>query len=471
MSGWMRKLRSRVRARMGGELGGLAGDSFYVAIWQAATSIADFAQIALIAHLLGLDEYGRLAIVASFVLLVGGFFDVRVGVAATTLGARALRRDPERAAGIFQLSYLIDALTGILGFAAVAGLALAVGPGLVGSNGTLLIVLFAVTVLASTLEDSSLSILRLVDRYRLVAGYTVALEAARVGLIACALLISEGLVPVILALLAQKLLVTVVQVTTAASSFRQATGRGLFRGSALGAVRDTRRRMLTTVLHTNAVSYARLAQTQLPTLLLGAIAGPVQAGLYKIGMAAAASVGRLADPAYAALLPRVSRLFAAGRPDNVRRLVEQASRVSVPAMVVASAIVILLRDPILGLLGGNAAKDAGAVLAAGAAAYAINGALFWNIGVVFAAGRARAVAVIAIAGALTQGLLLVPLVLALEATGAALAFLATMALTNLAATIVAIRAIAAADHRQPMARDRAGPETDALVADGLTERT
>jgi O-antigen/teichoic acid export membrane protein len=455
--------------RRRGELGGLAADSLYVAVWQGATSLADLAQIALIAHVLGLDQYGRFVVVVAFVMLVAQFFDVRVGVAATTLGARHLHGDPRRAAGIFQLSYLIDAVTGLLGFAVVVALSFVVGPGLVGSNGTLLIVLFATAVLASTVEDSSLAVLRLLDRYRLVATYTVGLEAARVGLVAGALLISEGLVPVILALLAQKMLVTVVQVATAATSFRAAIGRSLFREPALDAVTDTRRQMLTTVLHTNVVSYARLAQTQLPTVVLGAISGSVQAGLYRIGMAAAAAVGRLADPAYAALLPRVSRLFAAGRQSSVKSLIERASSISVPVMVVGIAVVLLLRDPILQLLGGQAATDAAPVLAAGAVAYAINGALFWNVGVLFAAGRAQTVSRIAVITAVTQAALLVPLVLAFEAPGAAISFLVSMALSNLAMTVVALRLVARGAHRGPApGPSRGTPEGDAATGGAVT---
>jgi O-antigen/teichoic acid export membrane protein len=434
--------RGRIMAWRRGELGGLAGDSGYAAVWIGASSLAGLIQIALITHALGLTEYGRFAVVVSFVTLVAEFFDVRVGVAATTLGAQELQRDSQRAAGVFQLTYLIDAVTGVIGFAVVIPLAFVVGPGLVGDNGTLLIVLYAITILAATVDGSSQAALRLLDRFRLMATYTVGLEVARVGLIVGALLISQTLVAVILALLAQKVLAAVVQVVTTAVAFRAAKGRALFGESALKAVVDLRRRMLTTVLHTNIVSYGRLAQTQLPTIVLGAIAGPAQAGLYKVGMAASAIVGRLAEPAYVSTLPRLSRLFAAGRKGEVKRLIERASLISVPVMVVVLGVVILLRDPILSVLGGNEATDAAPVLAAGATAYAINGALFWNIGVLFAAGRARSVAAIAIVTALMQAALLVPLVVAFDATGAALAYLVTMALTNLVATVLAIRVTA-----------------------------
>ena len=84
--------------------------------------------------------------------------------------------------GIFQLSYLIDAIAGVLSFAIVAALAPFIGPRLVGRDGTLLIVLYALTLLISTVDETSVSVLRLLDRFRLLAGEVVNQEDASPGL-------------------------------------------------------------------------------------------------------------------------------------------------------------------------------------------------------------------------------------------------------------------------------------------------
>jgi O-antigen/teichoic acid export membrane protein len=97
------------------ELRGLAKDSFWTAAWQGSTALAQLAQIALVGHVLGIGDFGRLALVISFVTLVGQFFDVRVTTATTAFGARKLGSDMRATAGIFQLSYLIDAVTGVIG--------------------------------------------------------------------------------------------------------------------------------------------------------------------------------------------------------------------------------------------------------------------------------------------------------------------------------------------------------------------
>jgi O-antigen/teichoic acid export membrane protein len=402
--------------------------------------VADLAQLALVTHALGLRDYGRLALATGFVILVGQFFDVRVGAVATTFGAKRLEQSPESAAGVFQLSYLIDLATGVLGFLVVGALAPWVGPALVGDEGTALIVLYALTLLASTVDESSITVLRLLDRFRLIARYTLVLEAIRIGLVAGALVLFHSLTGVVLALLAYRVMAGAVNALAATGAFRRSSGGRSLTRPALASVAKERPAMLRMMLHTNVVSYARLAQGQLPTIVIGALVGATQAGLYKVGMAGAAVVGRLADPAYVALLPRISRLWAASRRREVRELIARGSLVSVPVMALAFTVLVLLSSPVLSLLGGGKpGQSADSVLVFAALAQAINGALFWNIGVLFAAGESKTVSRLAILGVLIQLASLPPLVLALDAPGAALAFLISTATTNLLIGWQAIR--------------------------------
>ncbi|HYP48607.1 MAG TPA: oligosaccharide flippase family protein [Thermoleophilaceae bacterium] len=423
------------------ETGKLFGDSAYAAVWQAAISVADLVQIVLITHALGLDDYGRLALAIGFVVLVGQLFDLRVGVATTIAGAAHLHRDNERAAGVFQLGYGVDAVTGLLGFAVVAALAPFVGPALIGDGGTVLIILYALVLLAQTVDESSFTVLRLLDRFRLIATYTVVLEAGRVALVAGALAVYGTITSVAVALVAHRVLAGAAAAAAAAGVFRRVTGVRLT-SLALAKAREDRPQLLRTMLHTNVVSYARLAQTQLPTVLVGALAGATQAGVYKVGMAAAVMVGRIIDPAYAALLPRLSRLWSAGRRGEIRRLVRRLSTVAIPAVMALAGALILLRTPVLDALGGaQASADAGPVLIFGTLAHALNASLLWNVPALYAAGRANLVSRLAMAAAAAQLLALFPLVDAYEASGAALSLLISMLVLNLGATIYALGAL------------------------------
>jgi PST family polysaccharide transporter len=422
------------------ELGGFATDSFHIGLWQAAVSMADLAQLVLITHVLGLNAFGRLALAMSFVVLVGQFFDVRVGTAATKYGAERLAdRDVEGLAGLLQLSYLIDFLAGLLSFTIILALAPLVGPRLVGGNGATLVVLYALTLLFSTVDDSSVSVLRLLDRFKLLATYSIGLEVLRVALIAGALAIRPSLVSVLIALIAYDLVGAFVNLAAANVIFLRTVGRTLRRRS-LRAF-DYKRQVFRMVLQTNVVSYARLAQVQLPTLVLGALSSTTQVAYYKVGASAASMVGRLTDPGYAAVLPRLSRLWASERRDEMRSLIARSTLVAAIVMGIALLVVIPLRIPILQLLGGTGAHHATTVLILASIGQAINGALFWNTSMLFAAGRAGAVATVALLGTALQVVLLVGLATLFQANGAAAALLVSYVAVNGVTTVLAVRAI------------------------------
>jgi O-antigen/teichoic acid export membrane protein len=281
----------------------------------------------------------------------------------------------------------------------------------------------------------------LLGRFRVLTAYSTALEALRIALVVGALAAWHSLQAVLAALVVYEVVAGIVNALAAAVTFRSSAETPLTR-PALSLVRPERRELFRTVLHTNVLSYARISQVQVPALLIGALAGATQAGIYKVGMAGGAIVGRLSDPPYVALLPRISRLWTAEGPREVRSLIERATRISIPVMAIVALALIVLHDPVLRLLGGaEAATSAEGVFVLGISAQAVSGALFWNTGVLFAASRSRAMAGVAILGAAIQLALVPPLVLAWGATGAAAAFATSVVLTNAVATRMALRAL------------------------------
>lgn len=425
------------------ELGGLAGDSTYTAVWLGAVAAADLAQVALVAHLLGVDDLGRLALVTSTVILVGQFIDVRIGTAETTFGAPLVTsRRWHAAASLFRFGYLIDAATGVLGFIVVALLAPFVGPSLVGGDGTLLMVLFGLTLLVSTVDESSVTLLRLLGRFRLLAAYMACLELTRVFAIGLALVIDRSLTAVLVALVVYDLAGAITNWLAADTAFRRASGQSLLETSADRFAE--RRSMLGMVIHTNVVSYARIAQVQLPTLLLGALTSAPEVGLYKVGTAAGAIVGRLVMPLYTAVLPRLSRLWAERRREEILRLLRHGTPAAALVSGLALAALIVFRDPVLRLVGGEGALPAGPVLALSGLGYAVSGALFWYPGLLYALGRPGAVSVVAVGTMIVQVLLLVPLAAEWGATGAAAALCVSMLLTNVVGAGLGLRALRAA---------------------------
>lgn len=411
-----------------------------MSIWQGSATVAELVQVALITRVLGLDEYGRFALVIAFVTLVGQFLRVRVGYTAITFGSSALDTDRRSAAGIFQYCYRIDFATSVTALVVISILAPVIGPGLVGSAGVELMPLFALTLIAAFPDETSIAILRLFDRFKLVAIYSAAIDAARVVLLLVSLLVFESLLAVVFVLIAGKLARGTVSAVLAAREFNASSGDARLWAPAIRSMAtDERRAVRKNLFHTSFITYGRISQHQLPTLLLGALTGPLETGVYKIGTAAGAILGRLVDPASAALLPRLTRLWSAGNLRAVRRVVLSASIISVPAMLVLLAGLVLLREPALRILGGEAATAAGTVLILAAAAQALYGALFWHTSILLAARRAAVVSALTVTAGAIQVAALLILVPEGGATGAATALLLSQAVMNLVLASLALR--------------------------------
>lgn len=438
----MRRLLRRVRRS---ELGGLAQDTGFVAFWQASTAAAMLVQIVLITHTFGISEYGRFAVVVAIVDLVGGCFNLRVSYAATTFGARWLANDARVAVGVFQYSFIIDLATTFAAVLLLVVLAFVAGTQLVGAGSTDLILVFAFSLIGPALSRASFVILRLLDRFALIATYQWVLELGRVALILLAIWLFDSLFAVVVAVTVALLAAGAINIAVAARVFCRAHDLRLTQPHLSKLERTERRAILKMMFHTLTISYSQVVQKQLPTVLLGAIAGTAQTGLYKIGMAAATILGQLIAPATNALLPRLARLWTAGRVTELRRLVARASVISAAAMGVAFATVVVFQDPILRLLGGGPQGEAAStVLLLGAASQALYGLVFWRSVLLYAADRTGAMSVVYVSGAGVHILTMLILVPTYGASGAALAALISQVIVSVWLTSVALRTLRSA---------------------------
>ncbi|MEJ7797208.1 MAG: oligosaccharide flippase family protein [Solirubrobacteraceae bacterium] len=423
----------------------MAHDTGFVAIWQASIAAAGLAQIVLVTHAFGIDGYGRLAVVVAFVDLVGGCFNLRVGYAATTFGTRWLTRDTRVAAGVFQYSLLIDLASTLAALPLLVVLAFAVGPHVAGSGSAALIIVFAFSLIGPVLSRTSFVVLRLLDRFALIATYQWVLEFGRVALIVLAIELFHSILAVIVAITVATMISGVVNIVVAARVFRSTHDLRLGRSQLATLDATERRGMRKTMFHTLVIQYGRVVQTQLPTVLLGALAGTTQAGIYKVGTASVAIIGKLIQPASNALLPRMSRLWAAGRIFDLRNLVRRASAISAAAMALAFATIVIFQDPVLRFLGGGPEGEAaGTVLILGTASQALYGLVFWHSTILFAAHRTGTMSAVSAAAAVVHILAMLAFVPTLEATGAAIALVLSQGMVTVSWSFLALRALRSA---------------------------
>jgi O-antigen/teichoic acid export membrane protein len=433
-------LRASLTRWLDPETRGLGRDSVLLGIGKAATTLGMMAQVALITHTLGLREYGVFALAVSFVALVDRFLDVDVGRAAITFAARYVRRDVRTTAGIYQFSYLVDLVLGVAGFLVVVAAAPFAGPALVGDRGFTLFVLYALTLLVSTVDGSSVSLLQLLDRYSLITWLTILRESARVAAVGIAVLFYDSLVAVVALLVVQDAVTAVAGLLLASRAFEKHANTKLF-APALSAARPLRRPMFGMIFQTNLIGYGRLAQSQLPALLLGILHGPLEVGIFKIGIAGATAIGQLSTPAWNAVMPRLARLWADRRLQAISHLLRQGSSIAFVVLSAAGLIAVVFRTPLLELFGGEDATAAGGVFVLGVAAQIVNGTVFWNDALLYAVGRAAAVTKVVLPSVAVLLLLTLILGHAWGAEGAATALFVSTVMTSAGLTLAAVRVL------------------------------
>jgi O-antigen/teichoic acid export membrane protein len=435
-------LRERVTHKLDPQTRGFARDSFKLAVGSAIVVAGYATQIALITHFLGLGEYGVFAIVVSLVDLVGRLFDFQVGQMTQAFAAETFRSDRRRTAGIAQFSYAIDLGAGVAGFLVVAAVAPIAAPRLLdGEYGAGIFILYALTMLATTTETTSIALLQLCGRFGTILRLTFMREFLRLGFVLAALLATDSLLPVVIALVAMEALMGVMWTAAAGrASSERFSGSSIWRPS-LSATKGIRREMAGTVFHTNMISYVKVLASHGPTLLLGIMRTPAEVGAFKIGMAIAAIVGKPADPAWAAVLPRLAKLRAAGRRSEMSALIRQTSIGALVAISALGVAAILFRDPLLRLFGGQEALAAAPVLVLGVVSRVVNGALFWNSPLLYALKRAGTASVVFVGASLAFVPLLVLSIDRWGATGAAAALLLWSVIVNAGLSVAALRAL------------------------------
>jgi O-antigen/teichoic acid export membrane protein len=174
---------------------------------------------------------------------------------------------------------------------------------------------------------------------------------------------------------------------------------------------------------------------------------PTEVGGFKVATAVAAAAVKLVDPAWAAVMPRLTRLWASGSRAEIRNLLRQATVGAGLVLTMSAVAVFLLREPLLRIVGGEGATTATTVLVLSLIGGLVNGTLFWNTPLIYAAKEARLAAAAYVFASLLLAPLLVVGIDAWGADGAAVALLVFMLVLNLLLTAGALKVL-----RQPQDR-------------------
>ncbi|HWN81172.1 MAG TPA: oligosaccharide flippase family protein, partial [Candidatus Udaeobacter sp.] len=392
-------------------------------------SLFGFLQAVVLGRALGVEGYGLLAIVMALVTTVNQIVDVRMWETVTKfVGDDHERGDHGRARAMVKLAYLVDGATGLLAF----GLVLVLSPWLAERflhhrEAASEVSLYAGTLLMATVNDTSMALLRVFDRFRWLTFERVASSIVRFIVLATVALTTHGLRPVLAAYVVVELGRGLVLLVLGLRSAR--TELVLPGPDHLALVRSRLGEFWHFTLNNSAVALLALITRQLDILLLTLFHAPREVGLYRMAKNFGLLIFKLSDPFYHAIYPELVRLAATSALADLRRFIARSMRIVLALLIPAGLVCILGADFILQYAVGREFAAAAWPLRFIVAGAMIHAAFLWARPLVLATGRPHWSTAAHVGGVVVMALGSLALVPRLGALGSAITFFLTSAVT------------------------------------------
>ncbi len=312
----------------GEPFGKLVKNSFYLLSASLVTSVISFFQSIIVARYLGVTQYGLLALVFSYVMIVNQFFDFRIWELITKYGAEYRTRDEKgKLLATIKLGYGIDIFSSITAVIVTVLLSKLVArvvfhrPEIAGIAS-----IYAFSLLVNNISNSSSAVLKVFDRFSWVGAQNVGRSILGISLIGIAVILRWDLRGMILTYLATALISGAVFIALAYSTISKCILRYKVESS-LRVLRGRLKEKAKFLFYTNITGFLKMFLDNFDNFILGYFRGPTDVGHYKIGKNFATIFVHLTDPVMMALYPQLSSLWAGNRKKEIRKLVLKVSKI------------------------------------------------------------------------------------------------------------------------------------------------
>lgn len=332
-----------VFSRMAKNIGWVAGSRGF-------GSVLSIAYLAVAARALGPSSFGIFALILTYAQLIANLVQFQSWKGVIRYGALHAKDDRrDRLGRLFGFTATLDFGSAIAGaIIAVFGVSL-VGPLLHWSHQEETLAAAFAAVLLLTTGATPTGMLRLFDRFDLVAYCEAVGPLMRLG----GSLIAWFAAPNVVTFL---IIWAVANVAQAAVQWVAAVGidrcRLQFGRLALTRAVEENERIWPFMLQTNISNSVSMFWTQLGTLAVGAVAGPAQAGGFRLASRIAKGMLRPLQPAILAIYPELSRLVAEDNHQQLRTVMLRVTLVSTGLALLVVLVTLVGGTEILRLLAG-----------------------------------------------------------------------------------------------------------------------
>jgi O-antigen/teichoic acid export membrane protein len=342
----------------------------------------------LAARLLGIERFGILsATVIPFVSNVHRFLSFRMSeLVVKYVGQYLVQGKNERAAAIVKGAALVEAVTSVLGYLVVLGLAPLAAQHL-AKDPTVqtLFILYGLILLSNAFFETSTGILQVNRHFKKIALVNLIQSLITAGLILVAFLNQAGMLAVLVAYLVGKTFAGLAVSVLAARQLSRLLGPGWYRAplSLLPEWRELGRFAVSTNLQGTVNLVARDSETLIITFLRS----PVEAGYFKIALSVINLVLMPIEPFIATTYAEISRTISKRSWLRTHQLLKRVSLISAAWTLAAGGIMAALGWWLIPFLYGleyGPAYQAFLILLVG---YGFANIFHWNRPLLLALGR------------------------------------------------------------------------------------
>ncbi|HEX3036802.1 MAG TPA: oligosaccharide flippase family protein, partial [Thermodesulfobacteriota bacterium] len=313
---------------------------------KTASGIFSSIQVIVVARMLGVTDYGLLVLVIAYVDTLNQLFDLRVWETATKYIVTFWSNgEKDKARSMVKLSYIIDISSGILAFVITIITAKIASRYFIHSpEAHYLIYIYAFNLLIDTANSTSDAILRVFDRFKLIAFVSSFNQFFKLVLVSIILYLGGEIKGVLFSYVAASFLEISIRVWAVSKTLRENGVKRWWKAD-LSLIKDQWKGITWFLGNTSLTATLKMAgDDYLGVLALGYFAGKEATAYYKVAKSFIKIMTRVSDPLYEAIYPELVRILSTNALKDLKKLLKYSTKNLMKFTFPVAAIILIFSD-------------------------------------------------------------------------------------------------------------------------------
>ncbi len=392
---------------------------------KSASGIFTAIQTIVVARMLGVSDYGLLALVIAYISVLNMFFDLKVWETATKyIGTYLEKGESDKTRSMIKLSYILDIGSGVVAFIIAILSAKLISAYIIHSpDAYILIWIFSISLFIDTANSTSDAILRVFDRFKSIAFINSFQKLFRLIVVVALLLGGFGIKGVLYGFILASFIGFSIRMWIVIKTLNENDLEGWFSAD-VGLIKDEWKGILWFLGNTSFIATLKTGNERyLGIMILGYFVGKDAVAYYKIASTVASLANKVVDPLYEAIYPELVKFAISNAIKDFKRMIKSTTKSLVLILIPLTVIIIIFAEPIISIVFGKDYVPATNALRILAAAVLIVRFTFWINPALLSMGRPGLRTILGVISTSIYLILMFLLVPEYSYIGAAFAFL------------------------------------------------